>query len=74
MVNVVSQLLWQYWKNVEWHLQICNSYFYEGSEMWPMDLLFDVTAHLSVRIRYMLEDTSRKHAYIILTPLNPTFI
>ena len=28
MVIFVSQLLWQYWKNVAWHLQICNSCFF----------------------------------------------
>ena len=39
MVKFVSQLLWQYWKNASWHLQICNSYFYQLSELWSKGLL-----------------------------------
>ena len=39
MVKFVSQLPWQYWKNVAWHLQISNSCFYQVSELWPMGLL-----------------------------------
>ena len=31
---------WQYWKKVEWHLQICNGCFTQVSESWLIGLLF----------------------------------
>ena len=31
-------LMWQYWKNFAWHLQICNGRFAQVSESWPMGL------------------------------------
>ena len=34
-VKFVSWLLWQYWKNVAWYLQICNGCFIQMSESWP---------------------------------------
>ena len=32
--------MWQCWKKVVWHLQICNGRFARVSELWPMGLLF----------------------------------
>ena len=31
--------VWQYWKKVVWHLQICNGCFTQVIESWPSGLL-----------------------------------
>ena len=48
MVKFVSQLRWQYWKIVAWHLQICNSCFYQVRELWPMGRLFNLVICLAL--------------------------
>ena len=44
IVKFIFYLLWQYWKNVAWHLQICNGCFTQVSESWPMGFLFVINA------------------------------
>ena len=41
MVKFVSQLLWQYWKNLAWHLQICNSCFIRRANCGPWASCFE---------------------------------
>ena len=54
MVNFVSQLQLQYWKNVAWHLQICNRCFYQVSELWPMGPLFNLQVTLMLPTEFQV--------------------
>ena len=64
---VWSNLRWQYWKYVAWHLQISNTCFYQVSELWPMGLLF-VTSN-ETKIMFLV-----CYEFVVLTfygPVNP---
>ena len=38
------------WKDVAWHLQICNGCFTQVSELWPMGLLFVFSLRISFEV------------------------
>ena len=77
-VRAIEVLLYNVWKKVP----ICYEHYHT---MWHEDdlTLQNLLLHLTMSVEYKTESeeknhfydtSSRKHAYIVLTPLNPTFI
>ena len=53
-------------EEVAWHLQICNSYFYQVSKSWPIGLLFVVESSIKICFSQAVIAASVKPCIVIV--------